>query len=104
MEDIDVVQGDTDRVPAGHGTFNSRSIAVGGSAAFTVAHKIFAKATQIAAAMLQVKAEAVTYSAGNFWIAGPPEQRGSVAAGARMAFVGGTLPTGMEPGLDEIIF
>ncbi len=31
MERIDVVQGDTDRVPFGHGTFNSRSIAVGGS-------------------------------------------------------------------------
>jgi aerobic carbon-monoxide dehydrogenase large subunit len=104
MEDIDVVQGDTDRVPAGHGTFNSRSMPVGGSAAFTVAHKILAKATRIAAAMLQVKADAVTYAAGNFWITGRPEQRVSFAQVARMAHVASTLPTGMEPGLDEIVF
>src|SRR6267378_8122627 len=60
MDHIDVVQGDTDRVPAGHGTFNSRSMPVGGSAAFTAANKVLAKATKIAAAMLQVKADAVT--------------------------------------------
>src|SRR5258708_26347619 len=104
MDDIDVVQGDTDRVPAGHGTFNSRSMPVGGSAAFTVAHKILAKATQIAAAMLQVKADSVSYEAGNFWIMGRPEQRVSFAEVARMAHVASNLPTGMEPGLDEIVF
>src|SRR5712671_1850283 len=31
IEDIDIVQGDTRQVQAGHGTFNSRSMAVGGS-------------------------------------------------------------------------
>ncbi|RWA54240.1 hypothetical protein AU476_10575 [Cupriavidus sp. UYMSc13B] len=44
MEDIDVVQGDTDRVLAGHGTFNSRSMPVGGTAAYVAAGKIVAKA------------------------------------------------------------
>jgi carbon-monoxide dehydrogenase large subunit len=104
MEDIDVVQGDTDRVPAGHGTFNSRSMPVGGSAAFTVAHKILSKATQIAAAMLQVKVDAVTYAAGSFWITGRSEQHVSFAQVARMAHVASNLATGMEPGLDEIVF
>ena len=104
LDDIDVVQGDTDRVPAGHGTFNSRSMAVGGSAAFVVSHKILAKATQIAAAMLQVKVDAVTYEAGHFWITGRPEQGVTFAQVARMAHVASNLPTGMEPGLDEIVF
>jgi carbon-monoxide dehydrogenase large subunit len=104
MEDIDVVQGDTDRVPAGHGTFNSRSMQVGGSAAFTVAHKILAKAKLIAAAMLQVKSNAVNYANGKFWIAGRPEQHVSFAQVARMAHVASNLPAGMEPGLDEIVF
>jgi aerobic carbon-monoxide dehydrogenase large subunit len=104
MEDIDVVEGDTDRVPAGHGTFNSRSMQVGGSAAFTVAHKILAKAKLIAAAMLQVKSNAVNYANGKFWIAGRPEQHVSFAQVARMAHVASNLPTGMEPGLDEIVF
>src|SRR6202040_4391159 len=103
MDHIDVVQGDTDRVPAGHGTFNSRSMPVGGSAAFTAANKILAKATQIAAAMLQVKADAVTYKTGNFWITGRPEQRVSFAQVARMAYVATNLPTGMQAGLDEIV-
>ncbi len=31
IENIDVVQGDTKQVQAGHGTFNSRSMPVGGS-------------------------------------------------------------------------
>ena len=31
IENIDVIQGDTRQVQAGHGTFNSRSMAVGGS-------------------------------------------------------------------------
>jgi aerobic carbon-monoxide dehydrogenase large subunit len=104
MDHIDVVQGDTDRVPAGHGTFNSRSMPVGGSAAFTAANKILAKATRIAAAMLQVKADAVTYKTGNFWITGRPEQRVSFAQVARMAYVASNLPTEMQAGLDEIVF
>jgi carbon-monoxide dehydrogenase large subunit len=104
IDDIDVVQGDTDRVPAGHGTFNSRSMPVGGSAAFTVAHKILAKATQIGAAMLQAKTSSVSYQAGKFWIMGRPEQNVSFAQVARMAHVASNLPTGMEPGLDEIVF
>src|SRR5258708_15905472 len=101
MDHIDVVQGDTDRVPAGHGTFNSRSMPVGGSAAFTAANKILVKATQIAAAMLQVKADAVTYATGNFSITGRPEQRVSFAQVARMAYVASNLPTGMESELVE---
>ena len=44
MEDVEVVQGDTRQVQAGHGTFNSRSIPVGGSSVKACAGRIVAKA------------------------------------------------------------
>ena len=43
VERIDIVEGDTDLVPYGTGTFGSRSIAVGGSALDRAAEKIVAK-------------------------------------------------------------
>ena len=54
IENIDVVQGDTRQVQAGHGTFNSRSMAVGGSGLHIVSQRIVAKAKKIAAGMLEV--------------------------------------------------
>ena len=54
IENIDVVQGDTRQVQAGHGTFNSRSMAVGGSGLHIASQRIVAKAKKIAAGMLEV--------------------------------------------------
>jgi carbon-monoxide dehydrogenase large subunit len=104
LADIDVVQGDTDRVPVGHGTFNSRSMPVGGSAAFTAAQKILVKATQIASTMLEVPDAAVTYVDGSFCAKGRFDKRVSFAQVARMAYVASKLPSGMQPGLDETVF
>lgn len=102
MEDIDVVQGDTDRVLAGHGTFNSRSMPVGGSAAYIAAGKILARAHKIAAVMLESPEESVRYADGVF----STESGLTVpfAHVARMAYVAGKLPRGMEAGLDERVF
>jgi aerobic carbon-monoxide dehydrogenase large subunit len=47
VEDIEVIQGDTRQVQAGHGTFNSRSMAVGGSSVHVCAGRIVAKARKI---------------------------------------------------------
>jgi carbon-monoxide dehydrogenase large subunit len=44
VENIDVVQGDTKQAQAGHGTFNSRSMPVGGSAVHFCAGRIVEKA------------------------------------------------------------
>ncbi|MDB5860833.1 MAG: quinoline 2-oxidoreductase [Ramlibacter sp.] len=104
MDYIDVVQGDTDRVPAGHGTFNSRSMAVGGSAVHSAASKVLAKATRIAAVMLEAQPEAVGYASGTFFVSGDPGRRLGFAQVARMAYVASKLPSGMDPGLDETVF
>jgi len=49
VENIDVVQGDTKLVQAGHGTFNSRSMPVGGSSLKLCAARIVDRAKKIAA-------------------------------------------------------
>jgi len=102
LEDIDVVQGDTDRVLAGHGTFNSRSMPVGGSAAYVAAGKILNKAHKIAALMLESPEEAVRYANGVF--TSTSGDTVPFARVARMAYVASKLPRDVEAGLDERVF
>src|SRR5262249_14656652 len=70
VENIDVVQGGTKLVQAGHGTFNSRSMAVGGSSVKICAGRIVEKAQKIAAEMMEVAAEDLSYEGGNFILPG----------------------------------
>ena len=101
---IDVVQGDTRQVQAGHGTFNSRSMAVGGSSVHVCAKRIVAKAKCIAASMLEVDEKDVAYQNGSFSVPGTDIQPLSFAKVARMAYLGHALPEGTAPGLDETLF
>jgi len=104
VENIDVVQGDTKQVQAGHGTFNSRSMPVGGSAAHVCAGRIVAKAKKIAAQMLEVASEDIAFEGGSFSVPGTNIEPMPFARIARMAYLGHVLPDGMEPGLDETLF
>jgi carbon-monoxide dehydrogenase large subunit len=104
VDDIGVVQGDTRQVQAGHGTFNSRSIPVGGSSVKACAERIVAKAKKIAASMMEVDDKDVVYAGGRFEVAGTDLAPLSFARVARMAYVGHALPKGVEPGLDETLF
>jgi carbon-monoxide dehydrogenase large subunit len=104
IDSIDVVQGDTRQVQAGHGTFNSRSMAVGGSAVHVASNRIVAKAKKIAATMLEVDDKDISYKAGQFGVSGTDIQPISFAKVARMAYVGHRLPDGLEPGLDQTLF
>jgi carbon-monoxide dehydrogenase large subunit len=104
IEDIDVVQGDTRQVQAGHGTFNSRSMAVGGSSVHVCAKRVVVKATRIAAGLLEVDEKDVSYRAGSFSVPGTDIAPLSFAKVARMAYLGHKLPDGTPPGLDETVF
>jgi aerobic carbon-monoxide dehydrogenase large subunit len=104
VENIDVVQGDTKQVQAGHGTFNSRSMPVGGSAVHVCAGRIVAKAKKIAAQMLEVASEDIAFEGGSFSVPGTNIEPMPFARMARMAYLGHVLPDGMEPGLDETLF
>jgi carbon-monoxide dehydrogenase large subunit len=104
VENIDVLQGDTKQVQAGHGTFNSRSMPVGGSAAHVCAGRIVAKARKIAAQMMEVAAQDITFEGGSFSVPGTNIEPLPFAKVARMAYLGHVLPDGIEPGLDETLF
>ena len=104
VENIDVVQGDTKQVQAGHGTFNSRSMPVGGSAVHLCAGRIVEKAKKIAAQMMEVAAQDIAFDDGSFSVPGTNIEPLSFAKVARMAYLGHVLPEALEPGLDETLF
>jgi aerobic carbon-monoxide dehydrogenase large subunit len=107
-DDIEIVEGDTARVEFGQGTFNSRSLPVGGSAVHACCEKVLAKACRIAAHMLKTTVEDVRYEAGVFSTAQGANggRTGSVAWDdvARVAHFVPDVPPGLEPGLDERVF
>lgn len=104
IENIDILQGDTRQVQAGHGTFNSRSMSVGGSSVHVSSQRIVAKAKKIAAGMMEVDEKDVSYQAGKFSVPGTDIASLTFSNVARMAYVGHKLPDGLEPGLDETVF
>src|SRR5262249_25751176 len=64
IEKIEIIEGDTDAVPHGTGTFGSRSIAVGGCALDRAADKIITKGKLIAAHLLDAAPAAPALSDG----------------------------------------
>ena len=75
VEQIEIIEGDTDQVPYGTGTFGSRSIAVGGSALDRAACKIVAKGKLIAAHLLEAAAGDIEFADGAFAVAGTDRAR-----------------------------
>ena len=101
VERVEVIEGDTDAVPYGTGTFGSRSIAVGGCALDRAADKVVAKGKLIAAHLLEAAASDVDFADGAFVIAGT-DRRVSFAEVARAAYVPHNFPLEtVEPGLQE---
>src|SRR6202035_5763683 len=98
---IEIVEGDTDQVPFGTGTFGSRSIAVGGSALDRAAMKIIAKGKLIAAHLLEATAGDIAFADGWFAIAGT-DRRVHFDAVARADHTPANFPLEtVEPGLQE---
>jgi carbon-monoxide dehydrogenase large subunit len=81
-EEVEVVQGDTEAVPFGTGTFNSRSMAIGGTAVYEAAGGVLDKARKIAAHKLQRRPEDLTFEGGIFR---PSSKLGAMAAAAHAA-------------------
>lgn len=69
LQHVEVIQGDTRAIPFGTGTYNSRTMAVGGSAALKAARKIRAKLVKIAAHKLEVRERDIVFEDGHFRIA-----------------------------------
>jgi carbon-monoxide dehydrogenase large subunit len=72
MEDIDVVRGDTDLVPAGGLTVGSRSVQLGGAALAEASGQLVELARRRAADLLEAAVDDVVLDEGRFHVAGTP--------------------------------
>jgi carbon-monoxide dehydrogenase large subunit len=70
FENIRLVQGDTDAVSFGRGTYASRSAMLGGSALKGAADAIVEKAKDMAAHLLEASAKDIEFQAGKFTVVG----------------------------------
>jgi carbon-monoxide dehydrogenase large subunit len=84
MASVEIIEGDTDQVPYGSGTFGSRSIAVGGSALDRAAAKVIEKGKRIAAHLLEASADDIAFAEGRFEVAGT-DRRVTLLEVARVA-------------------
>ncbi len=98
--DLRVIEGDTDAVAFGAGSFGSRSAAIGGTALWLAADKAIAKGKRIAAHLLEAADADISFAAGRFAIAGTDRGLGWKDI-ARAAYGMAPLPAGIEPGLVE---
>ena len=90
IDDIRVVEGDTDRIPFGNGTWGARSTSVAGTAILRGCDRIVAKARQISAEALECAIDDVVAERGRFRVRGT-DRAISFAAIADIAYHGARL-------------
>ena len=101
---VDIVHGDTSKIPFGMGTYGSRSLAVCGSAVVRATEKIINKAKKIAGHMLEASDTDIELKDGVFSVTGTDK---SVTFGevALKAYIPHEFPLeDIEPGLEETAF
>ena len=101
---VEIVHGDTGRVPFGMGTYGSRSLSVGGTAIVKAVDKIIAKGKKIAAHLLEAADTDIEFANGEFTVKGTDKKVpwGSVTL---TAYVPHNYPLEtLEPGLNENAF
>jgi len=104
LTDVDIVHGDTGRIPFGMGTYGSRSGAVGGTAIHMSLQKIIAKGAALAAHLLEASPDDVEFKAGRFSVKGSPDRGKTFAEVSLAAYLAHSMPAGMEPGLEMTSF
>jgi carbon-monoxide dehydrogenase large subunit len=104
IEQVEIVHGDTAKIPYGMGTYGSRSLAVGGTAIVKAMDKVIAKGRKIAAHLLEAAEADIEFKDGKFSVAGTDRSR-SLGEVALTAYVPHNYPIDeLEPGLDETAF
>ena len=91
------VQGDTDVAVYGKGTFNSRSLSIGGAAIAVAADKVIDKGRRIAAYLLEAATADIAFDDGAFAVRGT-DRRVGLDAVVAAAFAPQRLPPDIEPG------
>jgi len=95
---IDVIMGDTDRTPSGL-TGGSRALPVAGAALYEAGRAILDKGKQVAAHVLEVSVNDVSFNDGAFGVPGT-DLRLDIFEVAKAAREAAKLPPAMAPGLD----
>ena len=104
VENVEIVHGDTGRVPFGMGTYGSRSLAVGGTAIVKAVDKVIAKGKKIAAHLLEAADTDIEFANGEFRVAGT-DRKVPFAQVSLSAYVPHNYPLDkLEPGLNENAF
>ncbi len=104
IENVEIVHGDTAKIPFGMGTYGSRSLAVGGSAIVRAMDKIIRKGKKIASHLLEAAEADIEFKDGKFTVAGTDRSK-TFAEVALAAYVPHNYPLDeLEPGLDETAF
>jgi carbon-monoxide dehydrogenase large subunit len=101
IENVRIVQGDTDRTPYGAGSFSSRAVMVGGTASYLAAGQLRRQLAAAAGALLQVPVEEIDASGGFYRVAGSPDRCIPVAAlASTIMTLGAALPGVGQPQLE----
>jgi carbon-monoxide dehydrogenase large subunit len=104
LDQIEVVHGDTAKIPFGMGTYGSRSLAVGGSAMVKAMDKVVAKGKKIAAHLLEASAEDIEFKDGKFSVAGTDRSK-TLTDISLAAYIPHNYPIEeLEPGLEETAY
>lgn len=104
LDDVEVVHGDTARIPFGMGTYGSRSGAVGGTALYLSLQKVKEKGRKIAAHQLEAAPDDVEFADGKYFVKGSPNKAKGFGEIALAAYLAHNIPSDMEPGLDSTSF
>ena len=101
---VEIIHGDSDRIPFGMGSYGSRSLAVGGAAIAKAVDKVIDKAKIIAAHLMEAADADVVFADGKFTVAGTDTEKGFGDI-ALAAYVPHNYPHDrLEPGLEETAF
>jgi carbon-monoxide dehydrogenase large subunit len=103
VEDVQVLHGDTDMLPAGQGTFASRGLTIGGSAVHVGLREARQNMARIAARFLECPPEEIVFQGGQVFDRRYPDQTLAFSQVAAAAQRPELLPAGMEPGLECLV-
>lgn len=98
--EVQFIDGDTDRVAFGMGSNGSRSMVVGGAALTLAAQKIIDKGKRLAAHLMEAAETDIEFADAKFTVAGT-DRRMTLKQVVAASFQPARLPPGMEPGMIE---
>jgi aerobic carbon-monoxide dehydrogenase large subunit len=104
FDQVEIVHGDTAKIPFGMGTYGSRSLPVGGSAMVKAMDKVIAKGKKIAAHLMEASVGDIEFKNNTFTVAGTDKSK-TLTDISLAAYVPHNYPIEeLEPGLDETAF